>query len=139
MKVCSPSWLKWLLPIHNESEKMTLHIQLHLHDSPDFTGVVWVPSQCRVDPQKLENTVEKPVGRGKCGLVGGRRGGEEAGWNPLFPPSLCLQRVMERWLHSPLLKPSVPGAIKLCCCWGLSAMHGLVFWVFFGFFSCFFI
>lgn len=85
-----------------------MHIQVHLHDSLDFTGIVWVPRQCCVDPQKSENTVEKPVGRGRCGLAGGRRDGEEAGWNPFFLLSLHFQCVMEQWSYSPLPK-------RLCC------------------------
>lgn len=52
-------------------------------------------------------TVEKPVGRGKCGLAEGRRGREEAGWNPFFLLSLHFHWVMEQWLYSPLPKTSV--------------------------------
>lgn len=85
-----------------------MHIQVHLHDSLDFTGIVWVPRRCCVDPQKSENTVEKAVGRGRCGLAGGRRDGEEAGWNPFFLLSLHFQCVMEQWSYSPLPK-------RLCC------------------------
>lgn len=65
---------KMASPIPNESEKMMLLILVHGHDFPDFIGVAWVPGWYCVDPQKLESKVEKPVGRHKCGLVGGSRG-----------------------------------------------------------------
>lgn len=55
-------------------------------------------------------TLEKPVGRGKCGLAEGRRGREEAGWNHFFLLSLHFQRVMEQWSCSPLSQK------HLCCC-----------------------
>lgn len=52
-------------------------------------------------------TVGKPVGRGKCGLAEGRRGRQEAGWNPSFLLSLHFQCVMEQWSYRPLPKTSV--------------------------------
>lgn len=52
-------------------------------------------------------TVEKPVGRGKCGLAEGRRGREEAGWNRFFLLSLHFQGVMGQWSYGPLPKTSV--------------------------------
>lgn len=111
------------------NQKQTLRVQLRLRDSPGCTGVVREPSWCRVDPQKLENAVEKPVGRGKRGLAGGRRGREEAGWNPLFPPSFHLQGVMERRAHSPLLH-LLQGDFADAGTW--LVMHGLgVFFVIF--------
>lgn len=70
-----------------------------------------MPSRCHVDPQKLENTVEKSVGRLKCGLVGGRRA--ESRLESPFPIVLLPATSDGRGGHSPLVKISVPGAREL--------------------------
>lgn len=74
-----------------------------MHDSAGCIGVAQAPRRCGVDPQKPENTIEKPVGRGKRGLAAGSRGGQEGGRAPLFPPSG--------------LKSAPPGARSLRWCW----------------------
>lgn len=83
---------KMASPIPNESEKVMLHILLHWHDFPDFVGVAWVPSWYCVDPQKLESKLRNQWEDASVDLWEGA--GEEAGWNPLLPPSPCLQCVM---------------------------------------------
>lgn len=125
----SPSWLKWLLPIHNESEKKMLHIQVCLHDSLAFTGIVRVPRQCHVDPQKCENSWETS---GKRQVWTCRREKRQGGSRleslfPAVPPlPLCDGAVVAQ----PSPKNICAAARKLCCFWGQSVMHCLV-----GFFS----
>lgn len=109
-----------------------LHIQVCLHDSLDFTGVVWVPRQCCVDPQKSENSWETS---GKRQVWTCRREKRQGGsrLNPFFLLSLHFHSVMEQWSYSPLPKNICAAVRKLCCFWGQSVMHCLV-----GFFFLFF-
>lgn len=126
---CSPSWLKWLLPVYNESEKKMLHIQVHLHDSPDFAGVVWVPAQGRGDPQKSENSWETS---GKRQVWTCRREKRQGGrrLELLFPAVPPLPTCDGAVAIQPSPKNICAAARKLCCFWGQSVVHALV-----GFFS----
>lgn len=96
-----------------------------LHDSLDFTGVLWVPRQSRGDPQTFWEQLGNQWEEASVGL----QKGEEAGRKQAGIPLSCCPCTSNVWWSS--------GRTDLCqkhlCFWGQSVMHGLA-----GFFSFFF-